>query len=84
MNRLLVPFRQSHGTKPFRFALTLAACICMTFAEVSASAQLADNQTNGFGNSRLVTFTYFRENYRQLFRNKLLRLFWGDKVCRPR
>jgi hypothetical protein len=56
----------------------------MTFAEVSASAQLANNQTNGFGNSRLVTFTYFRENYRQLFRNKLLRLFWGDKVCRPR
>jgi len=58
MNRLLVPFRQSHGTKLSRFALTLAACICMTFAAVSASAQLADNQTNGFGNNRLVTFTY--------------------------
>ncbi len=60
MNRLLVPFRQSHGTKLSRFALTLAACICMTFAAVSASAQLADNQTNGFGNNRLVTFTYLQ------------------------
>jgi hypothetical protein len=60
MNRLLVPFRQSHGTKLSLFALTLAACICMTFAAVSASAQLADNQTNGFGNNRLVTFTYLQ------------------------
>ena len=60
MNRLLVPFRQSHGTKLSRATLTLAACVCMTLAAVSASAQLADNQTNGFGNNRLVTFTYLQ------------------------
>src|SRR3989442_6326420 len=36
---------------------TVAACACLTFA-VNASAQLAPNQTNGFGNDRLVTFTY--------------------------
>lgn len=60
MNRLLVPLRQSHTTKLSRVALTLAVCVCMTFAAVSASAQLADNQTNGFGNNRLVTFTYLQ------------------------
>src|SRR5215471_10777662 len=38
--------------------LTVAACACIAFAAVSASAQLAPNQTNGFGNERLVTFTY--------------------------
>lgn len=38
--------------------LTLATCACLTFAAPSASAQLAPNQTNGFGNGRLVTFTY--------------------------
>ena len=32
----------------------------MTFTPGSASAQLADNQTNGFGNNRLVTFTYLQ------------------------
>src|ERR1051326_5552563 len=36
---------------------TLTLCACM-FAAVTASAQLAPNQTNGFGNNRLVTFTY--------------------------
>src|SRR5258708_15181374 len=38
----------------------LATCACMTFAARSASAQLAPNQTNGFGNERLVTFTYLQ------------------------
>src|SRR5689334_18458843 len=60
MNRLRVRFRQSYDTKLSRVALTLAACVCMTFAAVSASAQLANNQTNGFGNDRLVTFTYLQ------------------------
>src|SRR3989442_13997870 len=60
MNRLLVPFRQSRGAKLSPIALTLAACVCMTFAAACASAQLADNQTNGFGNNRLVTFTYLQ------------------------
>lgn len=58
MNRLRV--RQSHHTRLFPLALALAACICMTFAAISASAQLANNQTNGFGNNRLVTFTYLQ------------------------
>lgn len=38
----------------------LAACACMLFTALGASAQLADNQTNGFGNNRLVTFTYLQ------------------------
>ena len=35
----------------------LAVSACLT---LSASAQLAPNQTNGFGNGRLVTFTYLQ------------------------
>jgi hypothetical protein len=41
-----------------RAYLTLTACACLTVG--SASAQLAPNQTNGFGNGRLVTFTYLQ------------------------
>jgi hypothetical protein len=40
--------------------LTLSICSCLTFVAGSASAQLAPNQTNGFGNGRLVTFTYLQ------------------------
>jgi hypothetical protein len=40
--------------------LALAACAFMTLAGGHASAQLAPNQTNGFGNNRLVTFTYLQ------------------------
>src|SRR5207237_9890699 len=40
--------------------LTVAVCACITVATVTASAQLAPNQTNGFGNGRLVTFTYLQ------------------------
>jgi hypothetical protein len=36
--------------------IALAACLVVT--PVAASAQLAPNQTEGFGNDRLVTFTY--------------------------
>ena len=32
----------------------------MALAAVNASAQVANNQTNGFGNNRLVTFTYLQ------------------------
>ena len=32
--------------------LTVAVCACITVATVTASAQLAPNQTNGFGNLR--------------------------------
>jgi hypothetical protein len=39
----------------------LAVCICLTFiAGASAQTQLAPNQTHGFGNNRLVTFTYLQ------------------------
>lgn len=40
--------------------LPLAACLTITFIAISATAQLADNQTRGFGNNRLVTFTYLQ------------------------
>src|SRR5262249_39985872 len=42
------------------FWLILSACICAALVAASASAQLAPNQTNGFGNGRLVTFTYLQ------------------------
>lgn len=40
--------------------LTLAASACIVLAPHAASAQLAANQTVGFGNGRLVTFTYLQ------------------------
>src|SRR5215472_348902 len=40
--------------------LVLAICGCLVLTEVSASAHLAANQTNGFGSGRLVTFTYLQ------------------------
>jgi hypothetical protein len=43
-----------------RLWLIAAACACLTLSAHSASAQLAPNQTNGFGNGRLVTFTYLQ------------------------
>ena len=43
-----------------RHGRTLAACACLTIATGSGLAQLAPNQTNGFGNGRLVTFTYLQ------------------------
>ncbi len=38
----------------------LAACACLTLSARTASAQLAPNQTHGFGNGRLITFTYLQ------------------------
>jgi hypothetical protein len=40
--------------------LIAAACACLILTAGSATAQLAPNQTNGFGNNRLVTFTYLQ------------------------
>jgi len=42
--------------------LTFLICVCLTVVVVSASAQdpLAPNQTVGFGNGRLVKFTYLQ------------------------
>jgi hypothetical protein len=38
--------------------MILLAYACMPFFVSHASGQLAANQTHGFGNGRLVTFTY--------------------------
>ena len=43
-----------------RLWLTLLTCACLTLAAGRASAQLAPNQTDGFGNGSLVTFTYLQ------------------------
>lgn len=41
--------------------LSLAAAAWLAFMPVTASAQqLAPNQTHGFGNGQLVTFTYLQ------------------------
>jgi hypothetical protein len=40
--------------------LMLALCASLTLMASNAFAQLAANQTNGFGNGRLVTFTYLQ------------------------
>jgi len=45
----------SHGR-----GLPLAGAALVILAASSVSAQLAPNQTNGFGNDRLVTFTYLQ------------------------
>lgn len=60
MFRLLSsPCEQKHAPQRC-LTLTLVACLCFTFIAISARAQLADNQTQGFGNNRLVTFTYLQ------------------------
>ena len=46
-------------TAPLAFSAALLL-ITTQLATRSASAQLAPNQTNGFGNGRLVTFTYLQ------------------------
>jgi hypothetical protein len=38
----------------------LVTCTCLLFGTGIAAAQLAANQTEGFGNNRLVTFTYLQ------------------------
>jgi hypothetical protein len=45
--------------KPTLACSVVVLLICLAQA-ASASAQLAPNQTNGFGNGRLVTFTYLQ------------------------
>ena len=41
-------------------AVAVAGCACLIGATGAASPQLAPNQTQGFGNNRLVTFTYLQ------------------------
>ena len=50
----------THKSNAHQFWLTFAICACIAFTANKASAQLADNQTHGFGNERLVTFTYLQ------------------------
>ena len=40
--------------------LAVATLICLTLGAGQAMAQLAPNQTQGFGNGRLITFTYLQ------------------------
>ena len=51
-------FRLQQSTTTFALTLALAACVGLISA--TASGQLAPNQTNGFGDNRLVTFTYLQ------------------------
>src|SRR5262249_52457744 len=54
-------FRQTAKSLPSRLAwFTVATCAWMGLAAGNAAAQLAPNQTHGFGNGRLVTFTYLQ------------------------
>ena len=60
MIRLQPPSTTIHGNPAHRLWLTLAICACVTLVAAKASAQLAPNQTHGFGHGRLVTFTYLQ------------------------
>src|SRR5262249_53857802 len=54
-------FRQTAKFLPSRLAwLTVATCVWMTLGAGNAAAQLAPNQTHGFGNGRVITFTYLQ------------------------
>ena len=48
------------GLKCSRLTLATCACLMLTAGNTPAQAQLAPNQTNGFGNGGLVTFTYLQ------------------------
>src|SRR5499425_1414741 len=43
-----------------RFSLTTAVCTWLFIGKMLGQSPLAPNQTNGFGNGRLVTFTYLQ------------------------
>src|SRR5690349_17569277 len=60
-------------------AMTLAVSACLLIAAGTASAQLAANQTQGFGNDRLVTFTYL-QNFDCVDQPKLDLDFNGKKA----
>ena len=60
LNRSEAWRREPVKLRPSLLCLAVAACACMTLAAGTASAQLGPNQTNGFGNDRLVTFTYLQ------------------------
>jgi hypothetical protein len=46
--------------QPWRVLSSLAVFACLVIPAASAPAQLAPDQTHGFGNNQLVTFTYLQ------------------------
>src|SRR5215471_6071752 len=58
MVRLHIPSLQSDKNKLLRLALIITIATCVTLAAGSAFAQLAPNQTRGFGADQPITFTY--------------------------
>src|SRR5215472_11667864 len=59
MDRIRIQHPQ-FWSSPIRILISFAASACVAFSATAAAAQLANNQTNGFGNNRLVTFTYLQ------------------------
>jgi hypothetical protein len=60
LNRSPSCFGASPTSRPGRLARLALATACMALAAGHAAAQLAPNQTNAFGNGRLLTFTYLQ------------------------
>jgi hypothetical protein len=60
MSRFELQPRQPLEVSPRPILLLLGVCACLALMAASAWAQLAPNQTNGFGNNQLVTFTYLQ------------------------
>src|SRR5579864_9115336 len=51
---------QQFLSSSIRVVLSLAIWVCVGLSAMLAHAQLQNNQTNGFGNNRLVTFMYLQ------------------------
>lgn len=49
-----------HLQHPTTLTIYLSVAASLLLVSIPASAQLAPNQTNGFGNNQLVTFTYLQ------------------------
>jgi hypothetical protein len=56
----MTTLKLSSRTPESNVGLRFALCTCLTLVCTSLFAQLAPNQTKGFGNNRLVTFTYLQ------------------------
>lgn len=60
MNRYPSQTRQKGKRLNMHLWAALSVCACIMVIPGIASAQLAPNQTHGFGNNRLITFTYLQ------------------------
>ncbi|HET7441598.1 MAG TPA: hypothetical protein VFJ47_09870 [Terriglobales bacterium] len=60
MNSLRSQMRQIANSLYVHLWAALSVCACLMLVSGNASAQLAANQTHGFGNNRLITFTYLQ------------------------